>query len=254
MAMSTKRVRVSMAIVAFLVLLGAMANVMPNGSEARALALGARSMLLIGLGAAVLSVAAGAVLGATAAYSGGLWDGLVTRLIEVLTVFPAIALLALLRAMEPRPSVWTWMAALAVIRVPEVARLARAEVLRMNGEEWMQAARAMGASPARVLWHHAGPHVAASLAQSAVFTAGSLVILDAAMTLLGLGVPAPALSWGASIAQAVAASHPTQALAPVCALTATVLALSWLADAVRQALDPYGVVSSPLRQRRSRSR
>lgn len=112
----------------------------------------------------------------------------------------------------------------------------------------------MGASPVRMLWHHMGPHVAAALAQSAVFTMGALVVIDAAMTLLGLGASPASISWGGAIADAVSSDRPAAAIAPACALIATVLALSWLADALREALDPYRVSPTPLRQRPAGSR
>ncbi|MBI5536795.1 MAG: ABC transporter permease [Deltaproteobacteria bacterium] len=252
--LSTRRAKLSIVALLLIGLMALCAPLLPEPSAARSLALGARGLILIGASAAILSIAVGAAAGASAAYTGGLWDGLVTRLVEVLTVFPGIMLVALLRALDPHPSTWTWIASLAMVRVAEVARLTRAEVLRLSGEEFVQAARAMGASPVRILWHHMGPHLAAALAQSAVFTVGALVVIDAAMSLLGLGASPSAFSWGGSIASAVSASRPGSALVPATALVFTVLALSWLADAVREALDPYRVSSTPLRQRPTGSR
>lgn len=252
--LSTRRARISLAVLTMLGLLACSAGLFPESSGARALALGAQNLIVIGTSAALLSIVVGTLLGVSSAYVGGLWDGLITRLLEVLTVFPGIMLVALLRALDPHPSTWTWIAALAMVRVAEVARLSRAEVLRLSGEQFMQGARAIGASPPRLLWHHMGPHFASAIAQSAVFSVGSLVVIDAAMTLLGLGVVSPSVSWGGAIANAVAAARPTDAVVPACGLIFTVLALSWLADAVREALDPYRVSSTPLRQRPAGSR
>jgi peptide/nickel transport system permease protein len=251
---STRRAKVSIGVLFVLGLLAACAPLLPESSRSQSLALGARGLIVIGASAAMLSLVIGAVLGASAAYVGGLWDGLVTRIVEVLTIFPAVMLVALVRALDPHPSAWTWIASLAMVRVAEVTRLSRAEVLRLSGEEFMQGARALGASPLRVLWRHMGPHIAAALAQSAVFTMGALVVIDAAMTLLGLGMPPASISWGGAIAVAVSSGRPAAAIAPACALIFTVLALSWLADALREALDPYRVPSTPLRQRSAGSR
>jgi ABC-type dipeptide/oligopeptide/nickel transport system permease subunit len=238
------RARVSVVVLAVVATAAAASGWLGPQSAAGALAAGARSMLVHGTAAAVLAVLMGSVLGATAGQVGGVWDGLVTRGIELMAMFPGVVLVALLCAMH-RPSAWLWIAALAVVRVPESARLARAEVIRLAGLQFMQSARAMGASPLRLLFRHAGPHLAASLAQSFVYSLGAVVMIDAALVALGLG-PSER-SWGASIASAVLAGRPWAAVPAACALIATMLAPSGLAEMVRERLDPAAGPTTPLR-------
>ena len=246
--------RAAIGVLAVVGLLAVLAGALPASSALGSMARGARNVLVIGTGAALVSLLGGVLIGASAAWVGGWWDGLTTRLSEVLMMFPGVMLIALVRAIWPQPSVGLWVVALAMVRVPEVARLTRAEVLRLSCAEFIVAARAMGASPSRLLWRHAGPHLGSALAVSAMFSMVSIVLIDAALSVLGLGQAWGGSSWGALIAQAVDAGYPDGAIAPAAALTVTLLALGVLAEALRKALDPYAYPPTPLRQRPAGSR
>jgi ABC-type dipeptide/oligopeptide/nickel transport system permease subunit len=245
-----------LALAALLALAAAavLANAVPTSSALRPLAMGARGVLVVGTGAAVASTAVGVLLGGLAAWFGGWSHSLVTRVLQLLMTFPGVRLVALVRVSWPQTPLWLWVAVLALLRVPEVVRLTRGELVRLSGAQFMLAARAMGASPLRLLLRHAAPHLAPALAVSAVFTVASVVLIDAAVSMLGFGHGWPEASWGSSLVHAVQAGYLDGAVAPAAALLVTLLSLANLAEAVRRRLDPHGLAATPLRQTPAGSR
>lgn len=200
---------------------------------------GARSAFGLALGVTVLSAALGVALGALAGYYRGFWNARLVRLVETVDTFPAILVVILLRAIEREPSALSLIIAVGLVRWAEIARLVRVEVLRASTADYVQAARALGASPLRIFWKHIAPSAAGPVAVSALFGIGTAVLLEAAVSFLHLGPSTSAASWGETLAEG--ALHPTQLrliIVPGLALLVTVGASFLLADALRDALDP----------------
>ena len=162
---------------------------------------GARVSVLVGLAAAALAFAAGTFLGAAAGTLGPGVDRAVLVVTGVIQAFPALVLVAAGAAMAP-PSRWTAALLIALTAWPEAARLVRAEALRLSAAPYVEAARAAGACPARVVLRHVLPGAIAPALASLPYVVGGAVLLEASLSFLGLGVPPPTASWGRALADA----------------------------------------------------
>ena len=205
---------------------------------ARVLA-GARISFLVGLTVVSFSALIGTMLGAMAAYFGGVVDDLVSRIVDVLLAFPglllAIALVAVLG-----PSLGNVLFALTIIGWVGYARLVRGQVLRAREFEYVQAARALGAGAARVLWRHLIPTALPAVVVQATLGMAGAIISEAALSFLGLGVQPPTPSWGTMLnggrAHLLDAPHLT--LFPGLAIALLVLGFNFVGDGLRDLADP----------------
>jgi peptide/nickel transport system permease protein len=205
---------------------------------ARVLA-GARISFLVGLTVVSFSALIGTMLGAVAAYFGGVVDDLVSRVVDVLLAFPglllAIALVAVLG-----PSLGNVLFALTIIGWVGYARLVRGQVLRAREFEYVQAARALGAGAARVLWRHLIPTALPAVVVQATLGMAGAIISEAALSFLGLGVQPPTPSWGTMLnggrAHLLDAPHLT--LFPGLAIALLVLGFNFVGDGLRDLADP----------------
>ncbi len=195
----------------------------------------------IGLVAASVALGVGFAVGATAGWLGGVVDLALSRLIEVVLCFPVLFLLLALAAFLP-PSPWTLILAIGLTAWPGDARYARAEVMKIRQLDYASAARAAGASTPRILVRHVLPNAIAPLIVSAAFGIGWAILAEAALSFLGVGLPAPAVSWGGILSAA-----PTYideawwiALFPGLALFVTVSAYNLLAEGLRVATTERG--------------
>lgn len=246
--MATWRVRGSLAVIGVLVLTAIVGQAVPETSPAGMLMRGARTALVAGLGGAALSMTAAIGIGSLAAVRGGTCELVMARAIEVLGAFPSIAFVALARAVERQPSLGSLVLVLALVRFPESARLVRAEIMRLRGTEFVIAARAIGASPLRMVVRHVGPHAAATLAHSTALGCSILILLESALAFLGWSAPGSTLSWGSMVVRALQSDRPAGALLPAASIMLTVVALLMLADGVRDMLDPFRSNANPLRK------
>jgi peptide/nickel transport system permease protein len=206
---------------------------------------GARVSVAIGLLSAIVALAIGIPLGAVAGYARGWTDAIAMRAIEAVLCFPTLLLLLALLAAPPE-----WLGALHdVVRISivlgavgwvPVARYLRGEVLRISNSEAVTAARAIGASPTRILVLHVLPGALAPVLVTAAFAAASAIVVEASLSFLGLGVSAPTSTWGGLLAEA--RDHVTLAwwmvLYPGLALFATLLGCNLVGEGLRDALDP----------------
>lgn len=192
--------------------------------------------LTIGLVAAAMSLAVGFAIGGAAGYLGGGADLLLSRVIEVVLCFPVLFLLLALAAFLP-PSPTTVVLAIGLTTWPADARYARAEILKAKGLDYARAAKAAGATPARILFRHLLPNALPPLLVSAAFGVSWAILAEAALSFLGVGLPAPAASWGGILSAAPAYIEEAWwlALFPGLALFATVSAYNLLAEGLRQA-------------------
>lgn len=205
---------------------------------ARVLA-GARISLIVGLTVVTISASVGTVLGALAGYFGGLFDDSVSRVIDVLMAFPGLLLAIALVAMLG-PSLENVLFALAIIGWVGYARLVRGQVLRARELEYVQAARAQGASAVRVLWRHVIPTALPAVVVQATLGMAGAITGEAALSFLGLGVQPPTPSWGTMLnggrAHLLDAPHLT--IFPGLAIAVLVLGFNFLGDGMRDLTDP----------------
>ncbi len=216
---------------------------------------GGRASLLVGLFAALGSAAIGTLIGLVAGYFGGRADALLMRLTDGLLALPLLPLLIVLAAIDPaklglpEALVFSDFAGLARIVIivslfgwTTVARLVRAEALRLREEAFVLAARAQGAGSARIMTRHILPNLASPIIVATTLAAGNVILLEAVLSFLGLGIQPPTPSWGNLLtnAQELVWTAPSLAIWPGLLILITVVALNIVGDGLREALDPRG--------------
>ena len=205
---------------------------------ARVLA-GARISFVVGLTVVSVSAAVGTLLGALAGYFGGVLDDAISRIVDTLLAFPGL-LLAIAIVAVLGPSLANVLLALTIIGWVGYARLVRGQVLRAREFEYVQAARALGASTARVLWWHVIPSAIPAVVVQATLGMAGAIIGEAALSFLGLGVQPPTPSWGTMLnggrAHILDAPHLT--LFPGLAIALLVLGFNFVGDGLRDLTDP----------------
>ena len=202
---------------------------------------GARIALMVGILSTLISVVIGLVVGALAGYFGGWLDELLSLLIETLMAFPLIALLILLAALIG-PSLPTTIVVIGATVWARYARVVRAEVMSLRERDFVTAARALGALDRRIIWKHVVPNVLTSVIVLASLQVGSIIILESALSFLGLGVRPPTATWGGILSdgRAFILRFPHIAIFPGIMIVITVLAFNFIGDGLRDALDPHG--------------
>lgn len=200
---------------------------------------GTRTALVHGMAASLILVFIGVVLGGLAGFAGGTLDALVSRAVEALTAIPTLVLALVVVATVPHPTTATLLWTIALTRWTELARLVRAEVLLSLGTDYVTAARALGASPPRVLWRHVMPNAVGPALVAAAFGVASVVLLEAAVDFLHVGTPDTMASWGEAMGEARGNPAAWWLVAfPGVALLAALAALNLVGDAARDAMDP----------------
>ncbi len=202
------------------------------------LVMGAQTSFMVAIGVVTISLIVGTLIGAVSGYLGGWFDHLVTRIIDIFLAFPGI-LLAIAMAGILGPGVENVVIALAVVSWVGFARLSRAQVLSVKHREHVQAAIALGVSPVLIVLRHLLPLIMAPLIIEATFGVASVVIAEAGLSFLGLGVQAPDASWGSMIRDGTRylLVAPHMILVPGIALMLVVLAANLLGDQLRDRLD-----------------
>ncbi len=200
---------------------------------------GTRIALIVGVGATAIAATIGVTIGAAAGYFGGKVDAGLSRVIDALMAFPTLALLITLAAVLG-PSLITVVIAIGTTVWASYARIVRADVLSLRERDYVLAARASGAGPGRIMARHMLPNVAGPIIVLATLGVGNIIILESALSFLGLGIQPPAPSWGGMLSdgRAYIRNYPHIAIAPGIAITLTVLAFNLLGDGLRDALDP----------------
>jgi len=200
---------------------------------------GSRVALLVGVLSATIAVAGGLVLGMIAGFSGGWLDSLMMRGIEILLAFPYLLLaLAIVAALGPGSLNTT--IAVGIWGVPAVTRIVRGSVLALRETEYVGAARALGAPVWALLRRHILPNIVPGLIVYATLFMANAILLEAALSFLGLGVQPPTASWGlmVSTGRDVLLVAPHVATVPGLAIMLAVLAFNLVGDGLRDALDP----------------
>jgi len=199
---------------------------------------GARVSLMVGLSAAVVSVAAGLLIGLIAGYFRWM-DAILMRIMDGLMAIPAI-LLAIALVSLSGASLLTVIVAIAIPEIPRVVRLVRSIVLTIREEPYVEAAISVGTPTPKVIWRHVLPNTIAPLIVQATFIAGSAILAEAILSFLGVGLPTDIPTWGNIMAEGRTSFQvfPHNIYYPAIFLTLTVLAINMLGDGLRDTLDP----------------
>lgn len=202
------------------------------------LLIGAYTSFVVAFGVIFVSLIVGTSIGVISAYVGGRWDHLVVRIIDIFMAFPGI-LLAIALAGLMGPGISNVIIALSVVSWVGYARLSRAQVMTIKQREHVQAAQALGASHWRIMFYHILPLIVAPLLIEFTFGIASIIIAEAGLSFLGLGVQAPQASWGSMIRDGsqYLLMAPHMVLVPGITLMMVVLSINMLGDAVRDKLD-----------------
>jgi peptide/nickel transport system permease protein len=200
---------------------------------------GARVSLKVGFSAVGIATLIGILLGALAGYYGGVLDGIIMRAVDIMLTLPTIFLiLAVIAILEP--SIWNIMVVIGLTSWMEPARLIRAEFLSLKEREFVVAARAIGASDARIIFRHVLPNGLSPILVSATLGIGGAILIESALSFLGLGVQPPTPSWGSLLASGKDNIEIAWWLSafPGLAILLTVLGYNLLGEGIRDALDP----------------
>ena len=203
---------------------------------------GARTSLLVGLGATVLATVLGVLIGVSAGYLGGWWDRAVTWTADVILGFPYLIFMIALGAVLPVdfPRQLTLIVVLGLFGWPRVARIVRAQSLTLSKRDFVSAARVMGGGPWHVFTKELLPNLWAPIIVVASLNIPSMIGSEAALSFLGVGVLPPTPSWGRTISAAIDffETDPMYLVFPGLLLFLITLAFNVVGDAIRDALDP----------------
>lgn len=213
---------------------------------------GGQVSLFVGLVGALTAAAIGTTIGLVAGWRGGAADAVLMRLTDAVIALPVLPLLIVLAAVDLSKlglasggdaSLWRIVAITALFGWTTVARLVRGATLSLRAQEFVRAARALGAGGARIVLVHILPNVASPIAVATTLSVGQIVLLESVLSFLGLGIQPPTPSWGNMLtnAQELVASAPALAIWPGLLIFVTVIAFNLVGDALQDALDPRSV-------------
>ncbi|MGQ9792561.1 MAG: ABC transporter permease [Anaerolineae bacterium] len=200
---------------------------------------GGRVSLLVGFIAVLVAMSAGVVVGLLAGYFGGWMDSVIMRLIDILMAFPSL-LLAIAVVASLGPGLTNAMLAVSIVGIPYYARIVRGSVLSLRNQEFVQAARVIGASDLRIIVYHIFSNSLAPLIVAATLDVGWMIMAAAGLSFLGLGAQPPTAEWGVmlSAGRQQIRNAPHISILPGLMIFLVVLALNFLGDGVRDAMDP----------------
>jgi peptide/nickel transport system permease protein len=204
---------------------------------------GARISLSVALLAVALSMTLGAAVGLVSGYLGGVVDAALMRLVDGALAIPRLFILLMVLAVWERVPVLALILLIGATGWFATSRIVRAEVLRLREETYVRAAEALGARRRRIIFRHLLPNVVGPLLVTATLAVGDVILLEAGLSFLGLGIQPPMPSWGGMIldSKEVLVSAPWAGIFPGLAIVITVLSANLFGDALRDAVDPRSV-------------
>jgi len=200
---------------------------------------GTRVSLFIGFSTIGFAILIGTVIGATAGYTGGWYDNIIMRVMDVLMAFPSL-LLAIAIVSVLGPGLQNALLAIAIVNIPKYARVVRGSVLSVKEQDYVAASRSLGASPMRLLFIRILPNSMAPLIVRATLGIGEAILEAAALSFLGLGAQPPTPEWGSMLGSErnQVFTSPHLVFFPGVAIMITVLAFNLFGDGLRDAVDP----------------
>jgi oligopeptide transport system permease protein len=201
---------------------------------------GGRISLAVGVAGALVSVFIGTIYGALAGYAGGRVDNVMMRLVDSLYGLPYMFFVIILMSLFEKRSIILVFAALGAVQWLTMSRIVRGQVLSLKQKEFVMAARAYGAGPLRIIFRHIMPHLSGPVIVCAVLSIPQLVMEEAFLSFVGLGVQSPDTSWGRLVMEGVGAmqEYPWLMVFPALLLVLAVVAWNLVGDALRDRLDP----------------
>lgn len=201
---------------------------------------GARVSLLVGIVPTLISMAAGALLGILAGYLGGWVDTVIMRLADIMLAFPSM-LLAMVIMYTLGDGIINIFLALALVNWASVARIVRAETLKLRETEYVEAAQSIGVKKMKIMWRHILPNCIPSMIVLFTLNVPSAILSESSLSFLGLGIQKPMASWGLMVntGRQYLHTHPMLSLAPSIAIMIVVMAFNFLGDGLRDILDPH---------------
>ena len=203
------------------------------------LMVGGQTSLEVALGAALLAVVFGVLWGAISGYLGGLFDGLMMRIVDAILSIPALFLL-LFVASVTTPTVGTLILVVGLIAWLVPARLVRAETLSLRTREYVEAVKVMGGGSTRIVLRHIVPNTIGTVAVNATFQVADAILVVAALSFLGLGIPPPAANWGGMLSNGLNYTYSGYwwlVYPPGVAIVLTVVCFNFIGDALRDAFE-----------------
>jgi len=202
--------------------------------------IGGRIAIFVALVTTVIAVAIGVTYGAIAAYAGGQIDNLMMRIVDALYGFPAVVFLIVVMAVTGTRSLIALFALIGAISWLTMARITRGQVLALRHSEFALAARALGVPPGRILARHILPNAGGPVIVYATLALPQVMITEAFLSFLGLGVQAPLASWGTLVTEGSSqiVVYPWLLVFPGVVMAIAILSLNFIGDGVRDALDP----------------
>lgn len=200
---------------------------------------GTRLSLLVGLGAALIAVVSGLLLGTISAYFGGLTDLVMQRFVDALQAFPGLILLLIVIQIVENPNKYWITLALGILGISQVIRIVRSSVLSARNEQYVLAAQVVGNSDWRIMYRHIVPNILAPTIVIFTISIGAYILAEAGLAFIGFGDPT-AISWGKMVNEGRVnlSTKPVMSLAAGGAITLTVLGFNLAGDALRDVLDP----------------
>ena len=204
---------------------------------------GGRIAIIVAFTATTVSVVIGVSYGAIAAFAGGRVDYLMMRIVDVLYGFPTIVFIIVLQStllVNYKSNLWMLFALIGAISWLSMARIVRGQILGLKHREFVEAARVIGARPGRILFYHLVPNVLGVVIIYATLAMPSVMLTEAFLSFIGLGVQAPLASWGTLVTEGSSQIivYPWLLVAPGLVMGATIFALNFVGDGLRDALDP----------------
>jgi oligopeptide transport system permease protein len=202
--------------------------------------IGGRIAILVAVVTTAIAVVIGTSYGAIAAYAGGVVDGIMMRIVDALYGFPTLVLVIVVMAVTGTRSLFALFALIGAISWLTMARITRGQVLGLRRREFVEAARALGVPPVRILIRHVLPGAAGPVIVYATLALPQVMLTEALLSFLGLGVQAPLASWGTLVTEGSSqiVVYPWLLVFPAAVMGVAIVSLNFIGDGLRDALDP----------------